>query len=280
MAIWSTHKYHPNVWCQPFFPRLVSFIALINGEQIRVPVFFSDYFFRRVSDIGAGANIELITRAMIHSVSRDNWANLTSSDTVTGNFASFQKYRSLFVRKTYLSLPRMPLHKLIGFKFFFLVWHNSGHFEKESWFCGWHLGLSVWLLVVVGMVTRVGMSEHFPVMSPCPRARVLGCGVVTEGEHVEGGRGGAVQHGGAPHSLHQGWSLSWGYLARSVLAAMLGLWLSPHSRVLIEWLRKPQNFVTRAGSAGWWLSSLWCCGCPLSPGSVWHCGCCGQPNHW
>ena len=179
-------------------------MALINGEQIRVPVFFSDYFFRRVSDIGAGANIELITRAMIHSVSRDNWANLTSSDTVTGNFAPFQKYRSLFVRKTYLSLPRMPLHKLIGFKFFFLVWHNSGHFEKESWFCGWHLGLSVWLLVVVGMVTRVGMSEHFPMMSPCPRARVLGCGVVTEGEHVEGGRGGAVQHGGAPHSLHQG----------------------------------------------------------------------------
>lgn len=32
-----------------------------------------------------------------------------------------------------------------------------------------------------------------------------------------------------------------------VLAAMLGLWLSPHSRVLIEWLRKPQNFVTRLG---------------------------------
>ena len=35
-------------------------------------------FFRRVSDIGVGANIELITRVMIHSVSRDNWDNLTS----------------------------------------------------------------------------------------------------------------------------------------------------------------------------------------------------------
>ena len=91
----------------------------------------------------------------------------------------------------------MSFHKLIGFKFFFLVWHNSGHFEKESWFCGRHLGLCVGLLVVVGMVvTRVRMSEHIPVMSPSPGPRVLGGRVVTEGEHVEGGRGGAVQHGG------------------------------------------------------------------------------------
>ena len=100
---------------------------------------------------------------------------------------------------TYLSLPRVSFHKLIGFKFFFLVWHNSGHFEKESWFCGWHLCLCVWLLVVVGVVvTGVRMSKHLPMMSPGPRPRMLGGGVVTEGEHVEGGRGGAVQHGGAP----------------------------------------------------------------------------------
>ena len=198
---------HTNI-IQTFDVNLFSLVSSHLSPSLTVnksvsPCFSLIIFFRRVSDIGAGANIELITRVMIHSVSRDNWSNLTSSDTVTSNFASFQKYRSLFVRKTYLSLPRMPLHKLIGFKFFFLVWHNSGHFEKESWFCGWHLGLSVWLLVVVWMVTRVGMSEHFPVMSPGPRARVLGCGVVTEGEHVEGGRGGAVQHGGAPHSLHR-----------------------------------------------------------------------------
>ena len=95
----------------------------------------------------------------------------------------------------------MSFHELICFKFFFLVWHNSGHFEKEPWFCGWHLGLGVWLLVVVGVVvTRVRM-EHLPVVSPGPGTRVLG-GVVAEGEHVEGGGGGAVQHPG-PHQPHR-----------------------------------------------------------------------------
>ena len=65
----------------------------------------------------------------------------------------------------------------------------------------------MWLLRVVGMVvTRVRM-EHLPVVSPGPGTRVLG-GVVAEGEHVEGGGGGAVQHGGAPHTApHPGVSL-------------------------------------------------------------------------
>ena len=126
---------------------------------------------------------------------------------MTSNFDSllFVINRSLFVRgKTYLSLPRMSFHKLISIKFFFLVWHNSGHFEKESWFCGWHLCLCVWLLVVVGVVvTRVGMSEHFPVMTSGPGS-LVGGRVVTEGEHVKGGRGRAVQHGGAPHADQAG----------------------------------------------------------------------------
>ena len=126
---------------------------------------------------------------------------------MTSNFDSllFVINRSLFVRgKTYLSLPRMSFHKLISIKFFFLVWHNSGHFEKESWFCGWHLCLCVWLLVVVGVVvTRVGMSEHFPVMTSGPGS-LVGGRVVTEGEHVKGGRGSAVQHGGAPHADQAG----------------------------------------------------------------------------
>ena len=124
----------------------------------------------------------------------------------------------------------MSFHKLIRFKFFFLVWHNSGHFEKEPWFCGWHLRLGVWLLVVVGMVvTRVRM-EHLPVVSPGPGTRVLG-GVVAEGEHVEGGGGGAVQHGGAPHTApHPGVSLLApgpvdGHNARPALTT-LPYWLS------------------------------------------------------
>ena len=54
----------------------------------------------------------------------------------------------------------MSLHKLIGFKFFFLVWHHSWHFEKELW-SGDDFSLLVVLGVVVGGGRRV---EHVTVV--------------------------------------------------------------------------------------------------------------------
>ena len=126
----------------------------------------------------------------------------------------------------------------------------------------------------IGHESPKRMSEHLPVMSPGPRCPMMspGCRVVTEGEHVEGGRGGAVQHGGAPHSDQADPEVI--TVLRLLISigrnALQAVAQSPHTpRVLIEWLRKPQNFVTSSGPStsgvvGPWSGSLWCCGCPLS----------------
>ena len=90
---------------------------------------------------------------------------------------------------TYFALSRVSLHKLIGFKFFFLVWHHSWHLEKELWSGD---NLSLLLLVVVVVVGGVGRVEHVRMVGGRGRPGVLGR--MTEGEHVEGGGGRAVQH--------------------------------------------------------------------------------------
>ena len=61
---------------------------------------------------------------------------------------------------SYLAFSRVSLHELIGFKFFFLVWHHSWHFEKELW-SGDDFSLLVVLGVVVGGRRRV---EHVTVV--------------------------------------------------------------------------------------------------------------------
>ena len=77
----------------------------------------------------------------------------------------------------------MAFEEFIGFKFFLLVWNHPGHLEEEPGL-GLLLDLLLLLLVVVGGV------EHIRRVGS--RGGVLGR--VPEGEHVEGGGGGAVQH--------------------------------------------------------------------------------------
>ena len=121
---------------------------------------------------------------------------------VTGRF--LQQYHA------YLALPGMSLHELVCFKFFLLVWHNSWHLEQEPRLLR-HLRLLAVLLGVGVVVGGAGGGvEHVrPVMgwlAPRPVLPAVPVGVAVggraEGEHVEGGGGGAVQHPG-PHQPHR-----------------------------------------------------------------------------
>ena len=62
---------------------------------------------------------------------------------------------------TYFAFSGVSLHELIGFKFFFLVWHHSWHLEKELWSGD---NLSLLLLVVVVVVGGVRGVEHVRMM--------------------------------------------------------------------------------------------------------------------
>ena len=86
----------------------------------------------------------------------------------------------------YLPFSRVALQELVWLKLFFLVWHNSWHFEKEPWFWGTFCLLWLWVVVMGGCM------EHFPMMGWGCGARVLGW--VAEGKHVERRWGCAVQH--------------------------------------------------------------------------------------
>lgn len=145
--------------------------------------------------------------------------------------------RFLYQQHAYLALSGVPLHELVCFKFFLLVWHNSWHLEQEPGLLR-HLRLLAVLLGVGVVVGGAGGGvEHVPVMgwlAPRPVLPAVPVGVAVggraEGEHVEGGGGGAVQHPG-PHQPHRAsrhlaglYGLGWAQEARPQWKD-----LSPHS---------------------------------------------------
>ena len=89
----------------------------------------------------------------------------------------------------------MSFKKFIGFKFFFLIWNYTRHFEEKSRFRR-SLGLLWRVGMMLMMMMMVGIMEHIPVLRDGGGVGVLGG--VSEGEHVKGGLGCTVQHPGTP----------------------------------------------------------------------------------
>ena len=250
-----THKYQPNVWCQHFSPP--SRHHLSPSLTVNKSVFFSDYFFR-LRYRGRGKH-ELITGS--------RWFTLCVTRIIGAIWhhqtrwpATLFRNRSLFVRKTLTSASRecrFINSSVSNFSFWFgttrgILKRNLGFVGGTS-ACVW--GCWLWL---GWWWPGLGCPNISPWCPPAPGPP--GCwaaGWWPKGNMLKEDGAAlcsmAALTGLTLTKLTPGWSLSWGY---SMYRPQC-LWLSPHTpRVLIEWLRKPQNFVTRSATAGGAVVSL------------------------